>query len=151
MRNRPAADALMMRAGYAVTEATYRPQAWRGKRRGESGVRSFTARYPSRWFTVSIVDDDRRHARGSDTVDQAIGFLHPVARPVPSDVDAVVADLDGQVRDGGIEVEQSRHVGLGVGRDAVEGVPGHHELPGAGGVIPLFAGLTGQLDLASCH
>jgi hypothetical protein len=88
------------------------------------------------------MDDDRRHARGGDPIDQAIGFLQPVAGPVAGDVDMIVANLNGQVRDGGIEVEQPRHIGLGFGRDAVEAMPGHHELPGAGAVIPLLAGLN---------
>ena len=37
----------------------------------------------------------------------------------------------------GREVEQPGHVGLRVGRDAVQAVPDHDELPGAGGVIPV--------------
>ena len=75
MQNRPLADALIMRAGYAVTGAAYRPQAWRGRNRIEGSARSFTGRFPSCGCTVSIVDDDRRHARGGDAIDQAIGFL----------------------------------------------------------------------------
>ncbi len=142
----------MLRAGYAVTGAAYRPQAWRGRSRvREAGMQSYADRHALRGFTISIMNDDRRHARGGDAVNQAIGFLHPVAGPVASHMDTIIADLDSQMRDGGIEVEQPRHVSLGFGRDAVQGVPGHHELPGAGGLIPLFAGLTGQLDLASCH
>ncbi|KAJ8138640.1 hypothetical protein OY671_008146, partial [Metschnikowia pulcherrima] len=92
LRNRPEADALVMRAGYAVTRAAYRPQAWRGRSRIEGSARSSTARHPSWWFAVSVVDDDCRHARGGNTVDQVIGFLHTVAGPVASDMDAIVAD-----------------------------------------------------------
>ena len=84
------------------------------------------------------MDDDRRHARGGDTIDQAIGFLQPVTGPIAGDVDLIVANFDGQMRNGGIEVEQPRHVGLGFGRDAMQAVPGHHKLPGAGAVIALF-------------
>ena len=136
-RNRPPADAPMMRAGYAVTGAAYRPQAWRRRTRSEAGVRSFTDRQAAGWMILSGMDDDRGHSRTGDAVDQAIGFLHPVAGPVAGDVDGRVTDLDGQMRDGGIEVEQPGHVGLRVGRDAVQAVPDHDELPGAGGVIPV--------------
>jgi hypothetical protein len=68
-RNRPSADALMMRAGYAVTEAAYRPQAWRERSRGEGTVPSFAGRHAARRFAVAIVDDDRGHARGDDAID----------------------------------------------------------------------------------
>jgi len=71
-------------------------------------------------------------------INQAIGFLHPVAGPVAGDVDMIVADLDGQVRYRGIKVEQPRHVSLSLRRDTVQAVPGHYELPGAGAVITLF-------------
>lgn len=115
-----------------------------GRRLGEEEVsqggstRSFTGRFPSWDCTVSIVDVDRRHARGGDTIDQAISFLQPVTGPIAGDVDLIVANFDGQVRDGGIEVEQPRHVGLGFGRDAMQAVPGHHKLPGPRAIIALF-------------
>src|SRR3546814_3555380 len=102
----------MMRAGYAVTEAAYRPQAWRGRSRGGGIVPSFAGRHAPRGFAVVIVDDDRGHARGGDAIDQAIGLLVLVAGPVAGDVVAIVADLERQVRNGGIEVEQTRHIGL---------------------------------------
>lgn len=137
MRNRPSADAPILGAGYAVTEAAYRPQAWRERNRGEDGVRSFTGRQAAGWMILSGMDDDRGHSRTGDAIDQAIGFLHPVAGPVAGDVDGRAIDLDGQVGDGGIEVEQPGHVGLRVGRDAVQAVPDHNELPGAGGAIPV--------------
>lgn len=136
-RNRPSADAPMLRAGYAVTGAAYRPQAWRGGSPGEAGVRSFTGRHAAGWMILSGMDDDRGHSRTGDAIDQAIGFLHPVAGPIAGDVDGRAADLDGQVGDSGIEVEQPGHVGLRIGRDAVQAVPDHDELPGAGGVIPV--------------
>jgi len=135
VQNRPLADALMMRAGYAVTGAAYRPLAWRGRSRGEGGARSFTGRHAARGFAVAIVDDDRGHTRGSDAIDQAIGLLIMIAGPVASDVDAIVADFERQVRDGGIEVEQPRHVGLGFERDVPEIMAGHDELPSAGAII----------------
>ena len=135
MRNRPLADALMMRAGYAVTEAAYRPLAWRGRSRGEGGARSFIGRHAARGFAVAIVDDDRGHTRGGDAIDQAIGLLVLVAGPVAGDVDAIVADFERQVRNGGIEVEQPRHIGLGVERDVPEIITGHDELPGADAII----------------
>src|SRR3546814_9182864 len=98
----------------------YRPLAWRGRSRGEGGARSFTGRHAARGFAVAIVDDDRAHARGDDAIDQAIGLFVLVARPVAGDVDAIVADFERQVRNGGIEVEQPRHVGLGFERDVPE-------------------------------
>src|SRR3546814_12398213 len=87
----------MMRAGYAVTEAAYRPQAWRGRSRGGGIVPSFAGRHAPRGFAVVIVDDDRGHARGGDAIDQAIGLLVLVAGPVAGDVDAIVAaSLEGR-------------------------------------------------------
>src|SRR3546814_6226619 len=50
-----------------------------------------------------------------------------VARPVAGDVDVIVADFERQVRNGGIEVEQPRHVGLGFERDVPEIITGHDE------------------------
>lgn len=135
MRNRPLADALMMRAGCAVTEAAYRPLAWRGRSRGRGGPRSFAGRHAARWFPFAIVDDDRGHARGGDAIDQATGFLVLVAGPVAGDVDAIVADFECQVRNRGIEVEQPRHIGLGVERDVPEIMAGHDELPSTGAII----------------
>ena len=84
---------------------------------------------------MAIVDDDRAHARGDDAIDQAIGLFVLVARPVAGDVDAIIADFERQVRNGGIEVEQPRHVGLGVERDVPEIMAGQDELPGAGAII----------------
>lgn len=101
------------------------------------GVRSFAGCHAAGWMILSGMDDDRGHSRTGDAVDQAIGFLHPVAGPVAGDVDGCAIDLDSQVRDGGIEVEQPGHVGLRIGRDTVQAVPYHDELPGAGGVIPV--------------
>src|SRR3546814_13081034 len=72
---------------------------------------------------------------GDDAIDQAIGLFVLVARPVAGDVDAIVADFERQVRNGGIEVEQPRHVGLGFERDVPEIITGHDELPGAGAII----------------
>lgn len=135
MQNRPSADALMMRAGYAVTGAAYRPLAWRERSRGAGGAGSFAGRHTARGFAVAIVDDDRGHARGGDAIDQATGFLILVAWPVAGDVNAIVADFERQVRDGGIEVEQPRHVGLSVQRDVLEIMARHDELPGAGAII----------------
>lgn len=125
----------MMRAGYAVTEAAYRPLAWRERSRGRGGPRSFAGRHAARWFPVAIVDDDRGHTRGGDAIDQTIGFLVLVAWPISGDVDAIVADFERQVRNRRIEVEQPRHVGLGVERDVPEIITGHDELPGAGAII----------------
>src|SRR3546814_12530159 len=88
----------MLRAGYAVTGAAYRPLARRGRSRGGGGPRSFAGRYAARRFAVAIVDDDRGHARGGDAIDQAIGLLVLVAGPVAGDVDAIVAGFEGQVR-----------------------------------------------------
>lgn len=99
-------------------------------------MQSFAGRHAARRLAVAIVDNDRGDARGGDAIDQAIGFLHPVAGPIAGDVDGSVTDLHGQVGDGGIEVEQPGHVGLRVDRDAVQVVSDHDELPGAGGVIP---------------
>ena len=149
MRNRPSADTLLIRAGCAVTGAAYRPLAWRGRSRGEGGPRSFTGRHPARRFAVAIVDDDRGHARGSDAIDQAIGLLVLVAGPVAGDVDAIIADFERQVRNGRIEVEQPRHVGLGVERDVPEIMAGHDELPGAGAIIEPHGMGHPVMDLAS--
>lgn len=99
---------------------------------GQGGPRSFAGRHAARDFAVAIVDDDCGHARGSDAIDQAIGLVILVAGPVAGDVDAIIADFERQMRNGGIEVEQPRHVGLGVGRDMPEIMAGHDELPGAG-------------------
>ena len=134
----------MMRAGYAVTGAAYRPQAWRGRSRGDDIVPSFVGRHAARGLAVSIVDDDRRHTRGGDAIDQAIGLLILVAGPVAGDVDGYVADFERQVRNRGIEVEQPRHVSLGINRDMPEIVAGHDELPGAkfSHEIPLTTGLA---------
>lgn len=49
----------------------------------------------------------------------------------------------------GIEVEQSRHVGLRFRRDMVQTAPGHHEMSGAGAVIPLFE--RGRIDHGIGH
>ena len=98
MRNRPSADALMVRAGYAVTEAAYRPLAWRGRSRGEGGARSFAGHHAARGFAVAIVDDDCGYARGGDTINQTISLLVLVAGPVAGDVDAIIADFERQVR-----------------------------------------------------
>lgn len=100
-RNRPSSDAPIMRAGYAVTEAAYRPQAWRGRNRGGGIVPSFTGRHTARGFAVAIVDDDRGHAGGSDAIDQAIGFLVLVTGPVAGDVDAITVNFERQMRNGG--------------------------------------------------
>lgn len=135
MQNRPSADALMMRAGYAVTEAAYRPLAWRGRSSCGSSPRSFAVRHAPRGLAVAIVDNDRGHARGGNAIDQAIGILVLVVGPVAGDVNAIVTDFERQVRNGGIEVEQPRHVGLGIERDASEIMAGHDELPGAGAII----------------
>jgi len=134
-RNQPSVDAPMMRAGYAVTEAACRPQAWRGRSRGGDIVPSFTGRHTARSFAVAIVDDDRGHARGSDAIDQAIGFLVLVTGPVAGDVNAITVDFERQMRNGGVEVEQPRHIGLGVERDMSEIIAGHDELPGARAII----------------
>ena len=149
MRNRPLADALMMRAGCAVTRAAYRPLARRGRSRGEGGSRSFARRHVARGFAVAVVDDDRGHARGCDAIDQAIGFLVLVAGPVTGDVDAIVADFERQVRNGGIEVEQPSHVGLGVEPDVPEITAGHDELPSAGAIIETHGMGHPVMDLAS--
>ena len=138
----------MMRAGYAVTEAACRPLAWRGRSRGEGGPRSFAGRHAARGFAVAIVDDDRGHTRGRDAIDQAIGLLVLIAGPVAGDVDAMVADFECQVRNGGIEVEQSCHVGLGFERDVPEIMTGHDELPGAGGIIEAHGMGHPVMDLA---
>jgi len=138
VKNRPLADALMMRAGYAVTRAAYRPQAWRERNRIEGSASLFAGRHASREVTVSTMNDNHRYARGGDTINQAISFLHPVAGPVASDVDMIVADLDDQVRYRRIEVEEPRDIGLSFGRDAMQAVAGHSELPGTSAVIALF-------------
>src|SRR3546814_3046957 len=70
--NRPSADALMMRAGYAVTRAAYRPLGLARKNSGRGGARSFAGRHAARGFAVAVVDDDRGHTRGRDAIDQAI-------------------------------------------------------------------------------
>src|SRR3546814_10055114 len=70
--NRPSADALMMRAGYAVTRAAYRPLGLARKNSGRGGARSFAGRPAARGFAVAVVDDDRGHTRGRDAIDQAI-------------------------------------------------------------------------------
>ncbi len=125
----------MMRAGYAVTGAAYRPLAWRERSRGGGIVPSFAGRYAAMRFAVAMVDDDRGHARGGDAIDQAAGFLILIAGPIAGDVDAIPADFERQVRDGRIEVEQPRHIRLGVERDVPEIMSGHDELPGAGTII----------------
>lgn len=139
----------MLRAGYAVTGAAYRPLAWRERSRGEDGPRSFTRRHAARGFAVAVVDDDRGHARGCDTIDQATGFLVLVAGPVAGDVDAIVADFERQVRNRRIEVEQPCHVSLGVERDVPEIMASHDELPGAGAIIEAHGMGHPVIDLAS--
>lgn len=135
MQNRPLADALIMRAGYAVTGAAYRPLARRERSWGEGDARSFVGRHAARRFPVAIMNDDRGHTRGRYTIDQANGFFVLIAGPVAGDVDAIVANFERQVRDRRIEVEQPRHVGLGVECDMPEIMAGHDELPGAGAII----------------
>ncbi|WP_159513245.1 hypothetical protein [Sphingomonas sp. T1] len=129
------ADALIMRAGYAVTGAAYRPLAWRGRSWGKGGARSFASRHAARGFAVAIVDNDCGHTRSGDAINQAIGLLVLIAGPIAGDVDAIVANFECQVRNGGIEVEQPRHVGLDVERDVPEIMAGQDELPGAGAII----------------
>ena len=116
-----------------------------GRWLGEEGVEARAAR----GFAVAIVDDDRGHARGGDAIDQTIGFLVLVAGPISGDVDAIVTDFERQVRNRRIEVEQPRHVGLGVGRDVPEIMAGHDELPGAGAIIEAHGIGHPVIDLAS--
>src|SRR3546814_5200623 len=71
----------MMRAGYAVTRAAYRPLGLARKNSGRGGARSFAGRHAARGFAVAVVDDDRGHTRGRDAIDQAIGLLVLVAGP----------------------------------------------------------------------
>src|SRR3546814_2735643 len=56
--NRPSADALMMRAGYAVTRAAYRPLGLARKNSGRGGARSFAGRHAARGFAVAVRSEE---------------------------------------------------------------------------------------------
>jgi hypothetical protein len=70
----------MMRAGYAVTGAAYRPLAWRGRSRGEGCARSFADLHAARGF-VRAGGGDRHHGRaGVELVNERDGLVHDYTR-----------------------------------------------------------------------
>src|SRR3546814_17752752 len=100
----------MMRAGYAVTRAAYRPLGLARKNSGRGGARSFAGSHAARGFAVAVVDDDRGHTRGRGAIDQAIGHPLLVAGPGAGDVDALIAGFECQVRNRGIAKALPRHI-----------------------------------------
>src|SRR3546814_21008189 len=86
----------MMRAGYAVTRAAYRPLGLARKNSGRGGARSFAGRHAARGFAAAVVDDDRGHTRGRDAIDQAIGLLVLVAGHVAGEAEDRKRVVEGQ-------------------------------------------------------